>query len=97
MNHEDILAVLPESEDEARALKEIAQKMGLDISSYVDWVRAERKLSRALRSLNKWGWVEYDRRQMSGRHRFWHNVYWKTEIACKEESRDDNSQISHLI
>jgi hypothetical protein len=89
MNHEDILAALPESEDEARALKEIALKMGLNISSYVGWIRAERRLSSALRTLNKWGWVEYDRRQASGGHRFWHNVYWKTEIACKKDYSEE--------
>lgn len=96
MNHEDILAALPESKEGARALKEIARKMGLDISSYVSWIRAERKLSSALRTLNKWGWVECDLRQMACGHKFWHNVYWKTEIACKEEYSEDNRQISHL-
>lgn len=85
MNHEDILAALPESEGEVRALKEIALKMGLNISSYVGWIRAERRSSSALRTLNKWGWVEYDCRQASSSHRFRHNVYWKTEIACRKE------------
>jgi hypothetical protein len=89
MNHEDILAALPESEEEAKGLKEIAQKMGLDISSYMGWVRAERRRSSALRTLKKWGWVEYDRRQMACGHKFWHNVYWKTEIACRKEYSEE--------
>jgi hypothetical protein len=39
MNHEEVLAVLPNSRDEAKSIKEIAQAMGLEISSYVDYVR----------------------------------------------------------
>jgi hypothetical protein len=55
--------------------------MGLDITSYVDWVRAERRLIRALRALIKWGWVAYDKQQNEEGHRFWYNIYWKTELA----------------
>jgi hypothetical protein len=62
MNHDDVLAVLPESREEAKSIKEIAQAMGLEISSYVDWVRAERRLVRALGALIKWGWVDCDER-----------------------------------
>ena len=36
LNHEAILAVLPESKDEAKSLKEIAQDMELEMASYVD-------------------------------------------------------------
>ena len=38
MNHEEVLAVLPDSKDEAKSIKEIAQAMGLEISSYVSVV-----------------------------------------------------------
>jgi len=34
MNHEAILAVLPDSKDDAKSLKEIAQALGLEVSSY---------------------------------------------------------------
>jgi len=44
MNHEAILAVLPDSKDDALSLKEIAQALGLEMNSYVDWIRAERRL-----------------------------------------------------
>jgi len=57
MNHDDVLAVLPYSKEEAKSIKEIAQAMGLEISSYIDWVRAERRLVRALGALIRWGWV----------------------------------------
>ncbi|MGD0954753.1 MAG: hypothetical protein ABR985_20610 [Methanotrichaceae archaeon] len=65
MNHEEVLAVLPDSKDEAKSIKEIAQAMGLEISSYVDWVRAERRLVRALGALIRWGWVACDERQQA--------------------------------
>ena len=48
MNHEEVLAVLPDSREEAKSINEIAQAMGLEISSYVDWARAEQRLVRAL-------------------------------------------------
>ena len=38
MNHEEVLAVLPDSKEEAKSIKEIAQAMGLEISSYVSVV-----------------------------------------------------------
>jgi sugar diacid utilization regulator len=34
MNHEEVLAVLPDCKEEAKSIKEIAQAMGLDISSW---------------------------------------------------------------
>ncbi|MGD0955092.1 MAG: hypothetical protein ABR985_22355 [Methanotrichaceae archaeon] len=46
--------------------------MGLEISSYVDWVRAERRLVRALGALIKWGWVACDERQKEEGHKFWY-------------------------
>ena len=81
LNHEAILTVLPDTEDEAKSTREIAQAMGLEISSYIDWVRAERRLIRALRALVKWGWVAYDKRQNEVGHKFWYNIYWKTDVA----------------
>jgi len=84
MNHEEVLAVLPDSKDEAKSIKEIAQAMGLEITSYVDWVRAERRLVRALGALTKWGWVACDNRQKEEGHKFWYNAYWKTELARNE-------------
>ena len=55
--------------------------MGLEITAYVDWVRADRRLVRALGALTKWGWVECDNRQKEEGHKFWYNAYWKTELA----------------
>jgi hypothetical protein len=81
VNQDAILAVLCDSKDNAKSLKEIALEMGLDISSYVDWVRVERRLSSSLRSLTRWGWVAWERRQREEGHRFWYNAYWKTELA----------------
>ena len=70
MNHEEVLAVLPDSKEEAKSIKEIAKAMGLEIS-YVDWVKAERRLVRALGALIRWGWVACDNRQKEGGHKFW--------------------------
>ncbi len=85
MNHEMVLAALPNREKEARSMKEIAQEMGLEISTYADWIRAERSLSRTLRALIKWGWVARDRRQNEEGHKFWYNAYWKTALATQTE------------
>jgi predicted transcriptional regulator len=85
MNHDTILAVLPDSKDDAKSLKEIAHAMGLEISSYVDWVRLERRLSSSLRALARWGWVTLERRQREEGHKFWYNAYWKTELAKQSE------------
>ena len=81
MNQEDILAVLPDSKENAKSLKEIAQAMGFEISCYIDWIRIERRLSSSLRALARWGWVALERRQREEGHRFWYNAYWKTELA----------------
>jgi hypothetical protein len=53
MNHDTILAVLPDSKDDAKSLKEIAHAMGLEISSYIDWIRIERRLSSSLTGVYK--------------------------------------------
>ena len=81
MNQEAILAVLPDSKDDAKSLKEIANEMGLDITAYVDWIRVERRLSSSLRALARWGFVALERRQREEGQRFWYNAYWKTELA----------------
>ena len=81
MNQEAILAALSASEEEAKSLKEIVQAMSLDISSYINWIRIERRLSSSLRALIRWGWVAHVRRQKEDGHRFWYNAYWKTELA----------------
>ena len=81
MNHDTILAVLPDNKDDAKSLKEIANEMNLDITSYVDWVRVERRLSSSLRALTRWGLVALERRQREEGQRFWYNVYWKTDPA----------------
>ena len=85
MNQDTILAVLPSSKDDAKSLKEIANEMGLDITAYVDWIRAERRLSSSLRALTRWGWVALERRQREEGHKFWYNAYWKTELATQSE------------
>ena len=81
MNHDTILAALPDSKEDAKSLKEIANEMGLDIRRYVDWIW----LSSSLRSLTKWGWVALERRQKEEGHKFWYNAYWKTELATQSE------------
>jgi predicted transcriptional regulator len=81
MNQEAIMAVLPDSKDDAKSLKEIAKEMGLDITAYVDWIRVERRLSSSLRALARWGFVALERRQREEGHKFWYNAYWKTELA----------------
>jgi len=85
MSHETVLAALPNSRDEARSLKDIAETIGLATSTHADWIRAERRLARSLRALIKWGWVSRDRKQRVDGCKFWHNVYWKTELAIREE------------
>jgi len=85
MSHEAVLAALPNNKEEARSLKDIAEAIGLVTSTYTDWIRAERRLTRSLRSLIKWGWVTFDKRQSDNGYRFWYNAYWKTELAIREE------------
>jgi hypothetical protein len=86
VTHNTILAGLPHSEDGAKSLKDIAQVIGLAVYTHIDWIRAERSLARVLRILVKWGWLSRDRRQSDNGHRFWYNVYWKTELAIQFES-----------
>ena len=81
MNQEAILAVLPDSKDDAKSLKEIANEMGLNIKTYVDWIRVKRRLSSSLRALERWGYVDQERRQREEGQRFWYNAYWKTELV----------------
>ena len=88
MNHEAILTVLPDSKEEAMSLKQIAQAMGLKISSYTDQMSAQRRLARSLRTLIKWGWVKCERRQGKVIPKLWHNAYWKTELARNKHSND---------
>jgi hypothetical protein len=86
MNYEPLLAVLPDNKEDAKSMKEIAQAMGLDISSHASWIREQRTLARVLRILIKWGWAACDRRQGNDGHKFWRNVYWKTELANQSEN-----------
>ena len=86
LNHEAVLSALSHSEQEGKSLKEIAQAIGLQTPTYVDWIRAERSLARVLRILIKWGMVSRGRRQRTDGHKFWHNVYWKTDLAILQES-----------
>lgn len=90
MNPEAILAVLPDNKEEAKTLKEIAQAMGLDISSHTDWIRTQRTLARVLGILIKWGLVAYDQRQSKEGRKLWHNAYWKTELAGRADGSRRN-------
>jgi hypothetical protein len=85
MNQEIILAVLPDRAEKAMSMREIAEAMGLDLSSYIYWIRVERRLAHSLRALIKWGWVACEHRQRTDGHKFWYNAYWKTELARQEE------------
>jgi DNA-binding HxlR family transcriptional regulator len=88
MNPDAVLAVLPNNKEEAKSLKEIAYAMGLDTSSHTDWIRTQRTLARVLRTLIKWGWVDRDQRQSDNGKKFWHNTYWKTELASRVEDSE---------
>jgi predicted transcriptional regulator len=81
MNSEAILAVLPDSKEEAISLNEIALALGLDISTYTAMGRTKRQLSRALSALIRWGYVACEIRQSEEGHKAWYNAYWKTELA----------------
>jgi hypothetical protein len=85
VNQEAVLAALPDSRDDATSLKEIAKEMNLNITTYVDWIRAERRLSCSLRALKRWGFVALERRQRDDGHKFWYNAYWKTGLAMQSE------------
>ena len=88
MNHEAILTVLPDSKEEAMSLRQIAQAMGLKISSYTDQISVQRRLARSLRTLIKRGWVKCELRQGKAIPKLWHNAYWKTELARNKQSND---------
>ncbi len=85
MNYDAILAVLPDREEDAKSMREIAQAMGWDISSHAGWIREQRKLARILRILIKWGFAACDQRQEKEGRKFCHNVYWKTKLASRSE------------
>jgi len=57
MNHKTVLAALSYCKEDAKSMREIAEVMDLEMTSYIDWIRAERGLARSLRALIKWGWV----------------------------------------
>lgn len=80
------MAVLSHSEAGAKSLREIAQAMGLETSSYARWIKAERGLSSILRKLIKWGFVVRVRKQNVNGHKFWYNIYWINEIKANEWS-----------
>ena len=82
MKQDEIMAILAHSEAEANSLREIAQALGLETTSYAGWIKAERGLSNTLRKLIKWGLVSCERKQRSEGHRFWYNVYWKSKLAA---------------
>ncbi len=84
MNQEEVLAVLPCNAKEAKSIKEIAYAMKLETSSYARWIKAERALSKILRTLIKWGVVACDRRRMEVGHRFWYNTYWRIESRTQK-------------
>jgi predicted transcriptional regulator len=91
MNSEAILAVLPDSKENAISMNEIALALGLDISSYTALGRTKRQLSRTLRALIKWGWVDCDVRQNENGNKAWYNIYWKTEPTGAIDSADIGS------
>jgi transcription initiation factor IIE alpha subunit len=62
-------------------MNEKALAMGLDISSYTAMGKTKRQLSKTLRALIKWGWVNYDVRQNENGNKSWYNIYWKMELA----------------
>jgi hypothetical protein len=86
MSHEAVLAVLSNSKEEAKSIKEIARAMNLKITSHIDWIRVEQRLAKSLNALTRWGWVACDRRQQKTVPRLRYNVYWKTELAKQAES-----------
>jgi hypothetical protein len=80
LKQEEVLAVLPDSKEEAVSIREIAQAMGIEIATHMDWVRTRAAMVRALGALIRWGWVACDERQREKGH-IWYNAYWKTELA----------------
>ena len=94
MNQEAILAVLPDSKDDAKSLKEIAKEMGLEITAYVDWIRVEGRLSSSLRALKRWGFVALERRQREEGQRFWYNSHSGPPLKKGNNFRPGNSLAS---
>jgi hypothetical protein len=45
--------------------------MELEMASYADWIRVDRRLSSSLRALARWGFVALERRQKEEGHKFW--------------------------
>ena len=88
MSHEAILAVLSNSKEEAKSIKEIARAMNLKITSHIDWIRVEQRLAKSLNALTRWGWVACDRRQQKTVPRLRYNAYWKTDLARHTEQRE---------
>ena len=81
MKQEEVLAVLPNSKEDAVSIREIAQAMGIEIATHMDWVRTRVAMVRTLGALIRWGWVACDERQREEGHKFWYNAYWRTELA----------------
>jgi predicted transcriptional regulator len=79
MNSEAVLAILPNNEEETLSMNEIALALGLDISSYTAMGRTKRQLSKTLRALIKWGWVNCDVRQNENGNKAWYNIYWTSK------------------
>jgi predicted transcriptional regulator len=86
LNQDAIMAALPALSEEARSIREIAQAMGLEISTRNDWIKIERSLTRTLRRLIRWGVVACERRQNTGSNRFWYNVYWRAGMMAPEQA-----------
>ncbi len=42
MNHQAVLSALSNSKKDAMSMRDIAEAMGLEMTSYIDWIRAER-------------------------------------------------------
>ncbi|MGV8175987.1 MAG: hypothetical protein ACP5OU_09825 [Methanothrix sp.] len=59
----------------------IALAMELEMASYADWIRVERRLSSSLRALARWGFVAQERMEREEGNKFWYNAYWKTELV----------------
>ena len=94
INAEDIVTALNQQRDvdlsdKIRVLGDLILVDTQEVSTYTDWIRAERSLARVLRILVKWGWVARDRMQRDNGHKFWYNIYWKTELAVQEETSSD--------
>jgi predicted transcriptional regulator len=102
MSHEVVLAALPNTKEEARSLKDIAEAIGLEISTHTDWIRAERRLTRSLRALIKWGWVTCDKRQSENGYKFRYSsgklviTGGKSPEECEEGARIVRMQLENM-